>query len=107
MAKLVKSKPVVHYVSSAPYIGDGSDTFSEIGPFPSWKLLDDHYIGKSGAVETNDDDMLELGTVDFNGDAFMFTSDAENGIDYTANQLREIADLMDGLEKERAAAAGK
>ena len=64
-------------------------------------------IGKSGAVETKDEEMLELGDVYFSGFAYLFIPEQENEVDHSSASLRELADLMDGLEKEKAAVAGK
>ena len=54
---------------------------------------------------TNDDEMLLLGTVWFDSVDFMFIPETESGVEHTADQLREIAELMDGLETEKANAA--
>ena len=70
-----------------------------------WKVVDDNAV-VDGTRPTKDEEMPPLGTVYFNGD-FMFRPEIENGVEHTSGHLREIADLMDGLEKEQAATAGK
>jgi hypothetical protein len=92
----------------------------------TWLVLDDNCINcdKVGATyevvsvagstdtalinttrPTKDDEMLELGTVWFGGGCFVFIPETDNGVEHTAVDLREIADLMDGLEKAQAATA--
>jgi hypothetical protein len=49
-----------------------------------------------------------LGIIYRDEGGFMFRPEIDNGVEHTSDHLREIADLMDALEAERAkAAAGK
>ena len=76
-----------------------------------WKVLDDDAVLTTDAVTdingklvnerrpTNDDETPVLGEVYLNEGDVMFIPETWRGIEHTANHLREIADLMDGLGK--------
>jgi hypothetical protein len=80
----------------------------------TWTVLDNNCIIGGTVVDgelvnarrpINDAEMCQLGTVYFDGGGFMFRPEIDNGVEHTADHLREIADLMDALGKTEPANA--
>jgi hypothetical protein len=78
----------------------------------TWTVLDNNCTICGSVVDgklvnvhrpTNDAEMPPLGIVCFDGGGFMFRPEIDNGVEHTADHLREIADLMDALEKTETA----
>jgi hypothetical protein len=77
----------------------------------TWKVLDDAAVLTTDGVTdingklvnerrpTNDDETPVLGEVYLKEGDVMFIPETWRGTEHTANHLREIADLMDGLGK--------
>lgn len=72
-----------------------------------WQVLDDNAV-ENGNPITDDSKMPDMGTIYFDceGDTHLvFNGTCESEAYPTANELREIAELMDALEDEAAAGA--